>query len=365
MNMLKRSFPNVRATAAAAVAAFALSLSACSVPAATPAGGAAVNGQAAGKLRVIATFSVLGDIVKNVGGDKIDLKVLVGPDADAHDFDPAPSDAKEVGAAQVIVENGVEFEAWMDALYATSQSKAVRVVAADSVELRDAAEAAHGDERAGEKPGEGANESNATKEAQAGASAKPDEHNGEAKDAREEHDPHVWQDVRNVIKIVGTVEAALSKADAPNAAAYKANAAAYIAKLEALDKEIVDAFAAVPQDRRKMVTSHDALAYFGARYGVEIVGSVIASLSTESGEPSAQDFAKLVDTIKQENARAIFVENIGNANLVERVAGETGLVLGEALYTDALGLPGTPGADYIGMMRHNARAISQALSGAK
>jgi ABC-type Zn uptake system ZnuABC Zn-binding protein ZnuA len=341
-------------------------LAACSVPAPTvaPKSAVAPASRQAGKLRVVATFSVLGDVVRNVGGDMIELIVLVGPDSDAHDFDPAPSDAKSVGDAQVVVENGVEFETWMDALYSTSKSTAVRVVASDGVTLREAAEEAHGDEHAGE-------ETSATPDATSADKAKKkDDHANEktrqgGKDAHGEHDPHVWLDVRNVIKMVGTVEAALSKADTANAAGYRANAVAYVAKLEAVDKELVAMFEALPQDRRKMVTSHDALAYFGERYGVEIVGSVIASLSTESGEPSARDFAGLVDAIKQENARAIFVENIGNTTLVERVAGETGLSLGEQLYTDALGDPGTPGADYIGMMRHNGKAISSALRGDK
>jgi zinc/manganese transport system substrate-binding protein len=336
--------------------ALAALLVACSVPAPTvaPKSADAPASRQAGKLRVVATFSVLGDVVRNVGGDMIELNVLVGPDSDVHDFDPAPSDAKSVGDAQVVVENGVEFETWMDALYLTSKSTAVRVVASDGVMLREAAE-----------------EKSATPDA---ASADKAEKNDDyandktgagGKDAHGEHDPHVWQDVRNVIQMVGTVEAALSKADTANAAGYRANAVAYVAKLEALDKELAVMFETLPRDRRKIVTSHDSLAYFGERYGVEIVGSVIASLSTESGEPSARDFAKLVDAIKQENARAIFVENIGNTKFVERVAGETGLSLGEQLYTDALGEPGTPGADYIGMMRHNGRAISSVLRGDK
>jgi zinc/manganese transport system substrate-binding protein len=343
--------------------ALAALLAACATPVSTaaPKSVDAPASQQAGKLRVVATFSVLGDVVRNVGGDLIELKVLVGPDSDAHDFDPAPSDARSVRDAQVIVENGVEFETWMDALYATSKSTAVRVVASDGVTLREAAEDAHGDEHTGEEKSVSPDAANAEKK-----DVHANEKTGEgAINAHGEHDPHVWQDVRNVIKMVGTVEVALSKADAANAAGYRANAAAYVAKLEALDKELVALFEALPQDRRKMVTSHDALAYFGGRYGVEIVGSVIGSVSTESGEPSAQDFARLVDAIKRENARAIFVENIGNTKLVERVAEETGLSFGEELYTDALGAPGTPGADYIGMMRHNGKAISSALRGNK
>jgi zinc/manganese transport system substrate-binding protein len=295
----------------------------------------------AARLKVVATFSIIGDFAAQVGGDKIDLSVLVPAGGDAHDFEPAPSDAAKIADAGVILENGVAFESWLDALYTASGSKAMRAPLADGVALREGGEH-HAEERAGERS------KSATPEAEAGR-----EHG--------EHDPHVWQDVKNAIVMVKNIEAALSKADAANGAVYQANAAAYIAKLEALDKEIVDAMAALPEPNRKIVTSHDALGYFGARYGVEIVGEVINSLSTEAGEPSAQEIVKLVEAIKAQGVKAIFPESVTNPKLVERVAQEAGVVVGGELHTDALGEPGSTGASYIDAMRHNVKTFADAL----
>lgn len=323
----------------------AVLLSACGVTSPTPAATAVTSTDAPqptapppANLKVVATFSIIADFATQVGGDKIDLNVLVPAGSDAHDFEPAPSDAAKIADAAVILENGVDYESWLDALYTASGSKATRVVLADGITLREGGEHREATHTADET-------ATGTPEAQAGR----------------EHDPHVWQDVKNAVVMVKNIEAALSKADALNAEAYKANAAAYIARLEALDQEVADAIAALPEANRKIVTSHDALGYFGARYGVEIVGEVIDSLSTEAGEPSAQEIVKLVEAIKSQDVKAIFPESVTNPKLVERVAQEAGVVVGGELYTDALGKPGSAGGTYIDAMRHNVKILTNAL----
>ncbi len=290
------------------------------------------------RLKVVATFSILGDFVANVGGDKLDLSVLVPAGGDAHDFEPAPSDAARIADAALVFENGVEFESWLDTLYKSSGSKAGRVIVSDGIELHEGG--GHHVEKAA---------SDATPEAK------------EAGREQGGHDPHVWQDVKNAIRMVRNIESALANADAPNAATYKANAAAYIAKLEALDAEIAQAAEALPRASRKIVTSHDALGYFGERYGFDIVGEVINGLSTEAGEPSAQEVVKLVDAIKAQGVKAIFPESVTNPKLVERVAVEAGVKVGGELYSDALGEPGSNGATYIDAMRANVKTLLDAL----
>ncbi len=273
-----------------------------------------------GKLKVVATFSFLGDLVKNVGGDKIDVRTLVGPNGDTHEYEPTPSDAAKLADADVICEVGLEFEAWLNGLYQSSASKAMRVDTSEGVKTRTFVE------------------------------------NG-----KEETDPHIWQNVQNAIIMVKNIEAGLAKADPINADAYKTNADVYVKTLEALDKEIETAANQLPKEERKIVTSHDALGYFAERYGFSVEGSVIASLSTESGEPSAQDIVKLVDAIKQTNTKAIFLESMSNPKLVERVAQEAGVKIGPELFTDALGDASSPGATYVDALRYNVNAIINTL----
>ncbi len=280
--------------------------------------GAPAAPQSAAKLKVVATFSVIGDFVANVGGDKVELSLLVPAGGDAHEFEPAPSDAAHIADAALLFENGVNLESWLDPLYASSRSKAARVIVSDGIALR-----------GGDAPGG--------------------------------RDPHVWQDVKNAIVMVGNIEQALVKADPPNADVYKANAAAYAARLRALDAEITQSVSALPRERRKIVTSHDALGYFGERYGFDIVGEVINGLSTEAGEPSAQEVVKLVDAIKAQGVKAIFPESVTNPKLVERVAVEAGVKVGGELYSDALGEPGSNGATYIDAMRANVKTLLDAL----
>lgn len=272
------------------------------------------------RLRVVATFSILGDVVANVGSDRVALTTLVGPDGDAHVYEPTPQDAAAIANAAVVFENGLGFEAWLDELVEGSGTTAVRVVTTDGIEAGVLVE-----------------------------------------DGVEEQDPHVWQDVQNEIVVAEHVRDALVAADPDGKDAYEANAAAYIDELEALDAEIEERVASLPAERRKLVTTHDAFGYFARRYGFEIVGTALP-VSTEAADPAAGDVAALVDRIRAAGVPAIFAENIENQALLERVASDAGVALGQDLYSDALGPAGSPGETYLGMMRANSDAIVGALS---
>jgi zinc/manganese transport system substrate-binding protein len=288
-------------------------------------------------LQVVASFSILGDLVKNVGGEAVAVTTLIGPVVDAHTYDPAPADLVVLSQADVIFENGLGFEPWLDRFFASAQPPGARVVTTEGITPREA----------------GADE----------------EHVGEAQPAEDgapEHgqfDPHVWHDVANVIVMVGNIRDALVAADPTRAELYKANAAAYIAELEALDASIREQMGTMPPERRKLVTSHDTFGYFAAAYGFEIIGTALGSLSTEAGDPSARDIATLITEIEEAGVPAIFAENVANPDLMESIAAEAGVTLAPTLYTDALGPAGSPGDTYVGMMQSNVTTIVDALKG--
>jgi ABC-type Zn uptake system ZnuABC Zn-binding protein ZnuA len=279
------------------------------------------------KLEVVATFSVLGDFVHQVGGDKVDLSTIVPPGGDAHTFDPKPDQVAQVAQADLIFEIGVGFEPWLDDLYNASGSSAKRVAVTDGMNLIAA------DHEAGV------------------SDAKPGI-----------HDPHVWHDVNNAIMIVQTIEKGLSAKDPANAATYQANAKAYLAQLAQLNAWVKQEVAKIPPDQRKLVTSHDTFAYFARAYGFQIIGTAFGSLSTEQGEPSAKDVANLIKEIKAAHVPAIFAENVSNPKLMQQIADEAGVKLGPDLYTDALGPPGSSGDTYLKMMHYNVSAIVTALT---
>jgi ABC-type Zn uptake system ZnuABC Zn-binding protein ZnuA len=286
-----------------------------------------------GKLRVVATYSVVGDFLRNVAGDQVELTTLVGADGDAHTFEPTPQDGVALAKADVIFENGVGFEGWLDKLYSSSQSKAKRVVVSKGLKLLEADD----------------NHEHGNKEG--------DKH----KHDHEEHDPHVWHDVQNAIHMVQLIRDELATADPANADKYKANAAAYLQQLQELDKWVVEQVATIPEARRKLVTSHDTFGYFSHRYGFKVVGTALASFSTEAADPSAAEFAKLCEAIKAAKVPAIFAENVHNPKLMQPLAQEAGVKLAPPLYTDALGKEGSDGDTYIKMMRHNVSTIVASL----
>lgn len=297
-----------------------------------PSGGGSGGGRftTSGKLRVVATYSVLGDLVTNVAGDAAEVVTLVGPDGDAHTFDPSPQDGMAVADCAVVFENGVGFETWLDKLHSSSGSKAVRVVVSKGLEFREG-ECHHGPKEKHE-PGHA-----------------------------HEDDPHVWHDVKNAVHMVAVIRDRLCEIDPSHADNYRANAAAYLAKLEALHTWVEKTVGTLPPDRRKLVTNHDTFGYFADRYGFQVAGTALQSVSTEAGDPSAAEFAKLVEAVKAAKVPAIFAENVHNAKLMERLAAEAGVKLAPPLYTDALGPPGGGGDTYETMVRHNVITIVAAL----
>ena len=273
-----------------------------------------------GNLQVVATFSVVGDLVRNVGGDKVEIMTLVGPGQDTHTFEPTPADAKALAEASVIFENGLGFETWLDDLYEASGSKAARVAVTQGIEPRTATE--------GEEAGE--------------------------------TDPHVWHSAANVIQMVENIREALATADPANAAAYQSSADKYIAELQALDAWVFEQVKALSAERRKLVTTHDTFGYFAARYGFEVVGTVLPT-TTEGASPSAQELAALVEAVKAEGVPAVFAENVSSNALLDQVAAEAGVEVVASLYTDALGPPGSEGETYLKMMHYNVAGIVNAL----
>jgi zinc/manganese transport system substrate-binding protein len=271
------------------------------------------------KLRVVATFSILADIARNVGGDRVDVTSLVGPNSDAHVYTPSPADARRVGAARVFVVNGLGYEGWMSRLVAASGAKAAVVVAANGVKPRQSTDS-HG---------------------HAGA------------------DPHAWQSVANVKTYVANIRDALTKVDPAGKADYEANAASYLGKLDALDRDIRDTIARIPPARRRVITSHDAFGYFKDAYGIDFIAP--RGVSTET-EASARDMAKIIAQIRQQKVPAVFLENITEQRLMERIAAESGAKVGGNLLSDALTDEKGVAPTYIGLMRHNVKQLAAALA---
>ena len=282
---------------------------ACALACASPA--------AAQKLKVVASFSILGDLTGRIAGDRVELKTLVGPDGDAHVFEPTPADARAVAQSQIFLINGLDFEPWADRLAKSTDSRAKIVVASVDV-----------------KP----------LPFRAGTRAL---------------DPHAWQDARNAMTYVENITRALAAVDAPNAEFYKANALAYLGELRGLDGDIRAAFAAIPAARRRVITTHDAFSYFGKAYGIQL----IAPLGTSTEEQaSAKAVAALITQIKRERIAAVFVENVSDPRLIEQVARETGAKLGGKLFSDALSTKAGPAPTYIALMRHNAKLLTEAMA---
>ncbi|MFT3778396.1 MAG: metal ABC transporter substrate-binding protein [Ottowia sp.] len=282
---------------------------------------------AAPRLQVVASFSILADMVRQIGGDAVEVASLVGPDGDAHVFEPTPQHARALQQARVLVVNGLGFEGWMPRLKKSAGFKGLEVVASRGVKPRHFAHAAH-------------------------------EH-GRHRHHGDEHDPHAWQNVKNAVVYAGNIADGLAQADPARAAHYRARGADYAARLSALDARIRQTLAALPAGRRSVVTTHDAFGYYADAYGLRFVPA--RGLSTES-EPSARELAALIEQVRRERIPAIFVENIADPRLLEQLARETGAVIGGQLYSDALSPPGGPAATYAEMMEANTAALAQALA---
>lgn len=298
----------------------------------------------AAELRVVASFSIIADLARNVGGDKIELSTLVPVDGDGHTYEPSPKDAATLEGADVVLVNGLEFEGFMSRLIETSGTKAEVIAVSKGVSPLKPEEEEHGHAHGEENHAEA---SHAAEESHEG------HHHGE-------FDPHAWQSVANGMIYVKNITQALCAADKDDCPVFTANADAYLAKLQALDKQVRDEIAAIPEDKRTIITSHDAFGYFEREYGLKFLAP--EGISTEA-EASAADVAKLIDQVREDKASAIFVENISNPRLVEQIARETGVKVGGTLYSDALSGPDGPAATYIDMFEHNIKTLKSAVQG--
>jgi zinc/manganese transport system substrate-binding protein len=269
---------------------------------------------AADRLNVVASFSILGDFARQVGGDKVDVTVLVGPDSDVHVYTPTPHDARDVGAAKLVIINGLGLEGWMPRLLQASASKAQVVTASQGIT--------------------------------------PLKHGADA-------DSHAWQSVRNAMIYVRNISAALAAADPADADVFKGNAERYLTALDALDRDVHAAVGKIPPARRKVISTHNAFGYFAEAYGIQFIAPL--GVSTET-EPSARDLAEIVGRIKQAQIPAVFLENFNDDRLASRIAAETGAKVGGTLYSDALSDQNGPAPTYIDMVRHNIKALTNALA---
>lgn len=284
---------------------------------------------AGAKPRLVASFSILGDMAHRIAGDRAEISILVGPGGDAHVFEPSPRHAAMVGGADLLVINGLGFEGWTERLVEAADFKGPVVITSKGITPLPAED--HDEHENG--------------------------HEGEAAQALGATDPHAWQDLGNARVYVANIADGLCTVDAGNCSAYRENAARYQQEITALDGEIRALFAAAPKDRRRVITSHDAFSYFAQAYGLDM----LAPLSSGGTDPSARDIAVLIGQIREHGISALFVETNADRRVMDQIARETGTRIGGELYSDTLSPEGGPAASYLEMMRHNAAAIAAAL----
>lgn len=308
---------------------------------------------------VVATFSILGDMVERIGGDHIALNTLVGPDGDAHVYQPTPADARAVSGADILFVNGIAFEGWIDRLVQASGFDGAQVVATAGI-MPIAFEDDHESHDGHDEHAEG----NHDHEEHAEEAGHNHDHEDHAETGHEGHDhgafdPHAWQSLPNAIVYIDNIAAALAQADPANAATFYRNRAEFVAEIEALDAEIRATLEALPANRRTIVTSHDAFGYFAEEYGLTFLAP--QGVSTEA-EASARDVAELITQIRDQSIGAVFVESISDSRLLEQIASETDATIGGTLYSDALSGSDGPAATYLDMMRHNLAMLTDALN---
>lgn len=274
------------------------------------------------KLDVVATFSILADFVKNVGGDRVAVQTLVGPNGNTHVYTPSPADARKLAEAKVVFVNGLGLEGWLDRLIQASGTKAPVVIATTGIKPREKANAAH------------------------------------AAHAHGGVDPHAWQSLANAKIYVENIRNALIAADPMGRTAYEANAADYTSRLDQLDREIRSTISSVPAEKRLIVTDHGAFGYFEQAYDIKFASP--QGLSTEA-EPSAQGMASIITAIRQSKAPAVFLENVTDPRLMQQIAAETGVKIGGTLYSDALTDEKGDAPTYIALISHNLKQLADAL----
>ncbi len=287
----------------------------------------ATPGTAAEPIPVVASFSILADFARNVGGERVVVTALIGPDTDAHGYQPRPSDARLVRDARLVLANGLGFDPWIERLVQSSGAHDKLVVATEGIDALKNAGAHHA-------------------------------HGHDHDHAHGPLDPHAWQDVTNAHLYVRNIAAALVRIDPEGASIYADNAARYAERLRRLDEEIRSTLSTLPISRRKLVTSHDAFGYFGKAYGIRVLPA--AGVSYES-EPSAAGIARLIRQLRREDVPVVFVENISDPRLIERIAREGGARIGGKLYSDALSGSDGPAATYLDMMRTNLDTLMTGL----
>jgi len=288
-----------------------------------------LSGGSEGKLRVVATTVQIEALAREVGGDLIDLHGVVPPGADAHEFEPTASDLAAIEDANLILRHGLGLDDWLDGTLSAARDATV-VTVTDGILLQRGEAHSHGD----------------------------DEHEDE--DDEESADPHVWLDPENAKIMVANIAAALAAADSANRAVYAANSTQYQATLDETREQVQAIIDEIPEANRKLVTNHDAFGYFARAFGLEVVGAVIPSISTEA-EPSASETAELLDTIEAEGVKAIFAETSVNPALARTLADDAGIAIVDDLYGDSLGEEGSRAETVHGMLLVNARKIADAL----
>ena len=294
---------------------------------------------------VVATFSILGDMVERIGGEHIALTTLVGPDGDSHVYQPTPKAARSVAESDVLFLNGLDFEGWLERLAEAASFDGAMVVATNGVvPIAFDDHDDHDDEKHDDHDDH-------------------DDHNDEKHDDHAGHDhgafdPHAWQSLENAVIYANNIAAGLAQADPENAGDYYANRAAFVAEVEMLSADIEAMMKSLPADKRTVVTPHDAFGYFAATYDLTFVAP--QGMSTES-EVSAGDVAALITQIREESISAVFIETITDNRMMEQIANETGATIGGTLYSDALSAKSGPASTYLDMMRHNATTLFDAL----
>lgn len=289
-------------------------------------------------LPVVASFSILGDMVREIGGERVTVTTIVGRNSDVHSFEPTPGDAKALQQAKALVLNGLGFEAWLPRLVEASGFNGVSVTASEGVVVRqlnpETGEATHTE----------------PKHAEAG--------HGDHDHTHGDVDPHAWQDLANGMLYARNIAAGLARADPRNASYYESRASGYIARMKALDNEVRSALAAIPPEHRRVISSHDAFGYFGDAYGIEFIP--VAGLSSQA-EPSARDVARIIQLAREKRVSGVFIENMSNPALAQQVARESDVLMGGTLYSDALGPADQPASTYLGMVSWNAGRLVYVL----
>ncbi|MBB5215452.1 metal ABC transporter solute-binding protein, Zn/Mn family [Parapusillimonas granuli] len=304
-------------------------------------------GLAGPPLKVVASFSILGDMVREIGGEHVSLTTIVGPDADAHTFEPSPKNVQALAKAQVLVLNGLDFEPWLPRLVESAGFKGLQVLASKGVPVRHLStegprehaghaehdhDEDHDDEDHDEAPGHG--------------------------HAHGDVDPHAWQSLSNGMIYAANIADGLGAADPARRAYYKNRARLYIEKMKKLDAEIKLALSDVPKHKRKVISSHDAFGYFADAYGIQFLA--VTGISNQA-EPSAREVAALIDRVRRESIAGVFIENAASPKLVEQIARETGAKVGGTLYSDALAKADQPASSYLGMFTWNAGQLIYVL----